>query len=406
MSISNIQSVVITGALLRSGCVNEFNNTLLIIDSNNGLIRQFDMSTLSRVEPYCPLSNTQPIAMALLSPASAMVGFSGSNALDIVELSGGYRFSTTLAQTMPSQSNTVSKGQQMAADPINKIGIAVTTTTTISIINGNNFTSYSPTNLSFRSGTQPSCVILKETGKFLIGTSQGEIYEIDLFGNPVRRMILTNPNTSGTQNTAMNPRIVTMAYDNNMLIVTTETGLIYTIDWSTGTELRINSSTSSAQGFLLSNSASGVCLGAVGAVTTVNKLVAELDFTVGNTSIGLAPALLNSGAQIIDLGIHTQTGRAWVIQQTTTSPVGITPIIATVFFMDLNVRPTAIRTITAPAPFARVTIIDLTTDATYLDTYMSSPGSYRIPTGKSSLLEYIKIGDGATALWDLSRYST
>lgn len=406
MPISNTYVVLASGVQARGTCLNPYNNTMLLVDSSNGLVRQYDLSTYSRIEPYCYLSNTTPTGIAMVSSTSAMVCFSGQSSVDLVELSTGHRVTIATPNSTPSQASTVAKGQQIAGDPTNKYALILTTQNLVTLINCNNPTLPRAINtaVSLRSGSTPSTVILKEPGRFLIGSSYGEIYEMDLTGNPVKRMVLSNENSIGTPISVMDPRIVGMSYDNNMLLVTTEVGIIYLIDWSSLTILRTYGANQSNQGILISESASGVCLGVVAPVTSQDKVVMEFDFTVSPLSVGKNPLHLNSGTQIIDVGIHPTTGRGWVIQQTTTTGATTT---TTIFFFDVSVRATTTRTVTsANSGQFRLIIVDRYDNSTYLDTLAGlSPATYRVPSGKN-IREIVKIGDGATALFSLTYDTT
>lgn len=411
MSLSAPTSLQIPNALVRAGCVNEFNNSVLLVDTINGVIRQIDMATLTRIEPYCPLSNVTPIGIAMMSSASAIVCFSGLNTIDLVELSGGYKTTHGVANSLPNESQTQARGQKIATDPINKIAAIISSSTSLNMFNAINYTNYTPANFTIKANTQLSTVIYKEPNRFLIGTTAGEIYEIDQFGSILKRMELANPNTNGNNLTIMNPRIIAMSYDNNLLLVSTEPGLLYQIDWSTLTQLNMINSNCASQGYLLSNSASGTCLGSLSPQLANNKVMIELDFTVGTgVAVGKAPLLLPSNKQIIDLGINRVTGKGWIVQQFQDTFISnTTPIVASLTLVDVIPRDT----VTRPFVFqnngvhitARLILIDLSTSRVLLDTYAQSPGTYRVPTGKD-VLELVKVGDGATALWDVSRYTT
>lgn len=411
MSFYNLQSIKVDNAVFRGGCTDELNNQLLLIDSNNGLIHKFKMDTLARLEPYIPLSNNTPLGIALLSTTSAIVMFASLNTVDVVELAGGYRSTYSITTSTPSFGNTAAKGQLIASDIDNKIAVTITTQPLINIFSGNTFSAASTNNIVIRIGTSPSCVIYKEPNRFFVGTTAGEIYEMDSLGTFRVRMELSNPNTTGNTLSIMNPRIVSMSWDNNLLLVATEPGIIYLIDWSTRSVIRTISSNNTAQGYLLSNSASGMCIGGIAPATTVNKVINELDFTINPVTIGTVPACTPSTTQLIDLGINVTTGRAWAVQQVTTVfTSNANPVTANIYFMDLNVRPTTARNIVVQNPVgvdvkARVTLMDLVSGNQILDTYIQSPGTYRVPTNKP-ITELIKIGDGTNSLWDLSQYIT
>lgn len=402
MSISNIVTILASGVQARGTCANPFNNSMLLIDSSNGLIRQYDLTTYARFEPYCYLSNTQPIGIAMCSSSSAIISFSGLTAYDLVELSTGHRVTGTLPNAAPSQSSTAAKGQQIAADPTNRYALFLSSTNALSLLNLNSPGIPSGVNLPvLRSGSVPSSVILKETGRFLVGTSYGELLELGLSGTVISRMILSNSNTLGNQVTVMNPRVVGMAYDNNLLLVSTEVGIIYVIDWSTLTILRTYGANNTPQGILLSDAASGVALASLAPVSTRNKCVVEVDFTVAPASFGTQPFFLNSGTQVVDIGINPNTGRGWVVQQTTTSGATTT---ATIFFFDSSTRATRLRTTSvtgiASTSRFRLIIIDRDNYTVYLDTLASSPATYRVPEGKN-IIEVVKLNDGTSGSYSL-----
>lgn len=192
--------------------------------------RVYDLNTLVPLAST-GLTNSNPSGVALISSASAVVVSSAGTAnCEFVNLTGLNRsnITTNAGTTMYS-----AYGQQIAANPATKYGIATKSTTgSVTLINGNTFalSSLTPSG-SVLSGQNATCVAVKDDN-FLIGTTNNMVHEIDTSGTVIKSVTLpSTPQVAALTNL----RAGHLSYYNNLLLVTNTAGLVYLYDWSQST---------------------------------------------------------------------------------------------------------------------------------------------------------------------------
>lgn len=393
-------SITFTGSItpaptitFKDACTNEAANTVVMIESNNNSLRQYNLTTFAQVGVNLSITPT-PIAVTMISAGSAVVANSGSTA-DLIELASGYQQNFTGGGAI---SSFTVRPQNAAGDITNKIAFVCATNTSriLSKFDGNNFT-FTQVTLAFQQNEIPNCIIFKETGRFLVGTSAGRVYEIDTAGNIIDKADLFFDNFLFL-NSSMLPSIVQLAYSDGFLTVSYSQGIVSFIDWTTKTLL--DSKHQGTQlGWCFSNSASGEFIAGRNYTTTQNNVIYEMDTSITGL-IATDHLFTDNTGLVLACGINTTNNIGWSLQ------VGANKIRV------FNVVPTSrvIRTVTTPGnQQARVIIIDETGGQGNLkrvvDTQTTSPRNFRLETGKN-YIELIKINDGTNATWDASRYST
>jgi hypothetical protein len=402
-------SIVFGGTITPSATVedmifNPANNQLMIIDSANNL-RFYNTATQTLLTTYG--TQTNPQGLTIINNASAICGSSSLTTINFIELSSG--FTSTVSGGLVT--NFTQKIQQMAADP--NSGVAFQTSSTVNTLVRIS-TSFAVTQIKigedFSNGNWSS-VIFKSPGRFLIGSTQGTILEIDLAGNVQDSFRLSFQSPMSTSSGIYNqqtpgdpPTANYLSYDNNLLQVITNQAL-FTIDWTTKTIIKtvpVNTSTST------SGLPDLICQGSSGETlfsrnyTSSNRVVQEIDYTVSPTNTHGELYTNNTG--VISL---------LTMSQTTGQAVAYQPAIPAIYCFTVTPRATTTRTVTVnPGGInqkARLILIDDTggvgNSFVFLDTNMQSPATYRVPTGKT-IKEIVKVGSGTGATWDMSSYST
>lgn len=396
MSLTNVASITPTSATLRDGCTDETNNELIVVESTTPSLIRYNLSTQVQAARWG--TSTGPSCVTLVAPGVAAIGYSGTSSIDFMQLSTGFRL-TAVAGTTTS---TV-KGQLMAADYSLQMGFMTSSTSRqyfkFDYAAGGVVTAFA--NSQINTNSQTNCVILKSTGRFLFGTTAGQVLEVDSMGNVVDLADFGNVPTSGNISVSTNTAnaINSLSYDNNMLLICWSNGNMQLVDWSTK-EVLANYPNSIS---MLSHSSSGVCLmGRNIATTTTNNCIFEVDFTTGAPISYANPLFTDQTSAILSLGMNTVTGRGWALQ--TTPRIRI---------FDVAPRGSTTRTFTVQpsgsnVPF-RLLVLDRTggvgTTTRIIDTYAQSPGTYRVPTGKT-LLVAVGYGEGANALYQGSQITT
>jgi len=403
MSITYDGAISVSAVTWRDGATDTTQNQVYIVESSSSTMRKYDLSTRSQVGSNINTLST-PSAITLATNLSSVIVSSAVTTVDIIENSSGYR--TNIAGGLAT-GGTV-KNQQIAGDTSTGICIAATNTTnTLVKVNANTQTVSQLSILGSGPSFTFTTVILKSAGRWLVGgnnstVGNARIFEIDANGTIYDEMPLPMSPNGGTQTTSNVSAIAGMAYDTNILtIATADTVFIY--DWTTKAQLYVfqTSTSSASDALILSNAASGECLLTCGVNTTPNNSVFELDFSVnpGQIKDSLFLTAINS---VTAAGINTANNKGWALQNTATPKIHV---------FTITPRDTRTRTVTVQNGGSdvkcRLIWLDDTSSPAQLifDTIMQSPATYRIPSNKT-IVEIIKYGEGTTALWDLSRYTT
>lgn len=400
MSLTYVASVTPSSATLRAGCTDETNNQLIVVESTTPSLIIYNMSTQAQVSRWG--TSSAPSCVSLVAPGVAAIGYSGTSVIDFMQLSTGFRLSAAAGTT----TSTV-KGQLMAADLSLQVGFMTSSTARnyfkFDYGAGGVVTSY--TNSAINASSQTNCIILKSTGRWLMGTTAGQVIEINAGGEVVDIADFGNVPNAGNLSVSTNTSnsINYLSYDNNLLLISWAQGSLSLVDWSTKEVIYTQPTGSSTNGTTLCAASSGICISSRNYTTnTTSNVLFETDFTCGAPISSSLPLFTDSTSAILDAGINTTTARGWALQST--------PRIR---FFDIVPRDSTTQTFTVQpsgshVPF-RLLVLDRTggvgTATRLLDTYAQSPGTYRLPTGKT-LIVAVGYGDGANALYQGSQIAT
>lgn len=403
MSLTFDGNISPTSTIMRDGCTDETNNRVCIVDSSSTTFRAYSLNS-----PFTQFGSnttclTNPAAICLINTASAVIRSNSVTTTDFVELSTNYRTNTgvSVGGAVPA----TSKGQQCAGDTSLQVAFFASATNQVITrvsIPANSIQSITIPNMS---ASNVTCVILKSSGRWLIGTSDGEIYEIDAAVNVIDSWHSNLMPSLGMQRSNLSipaSSIQFMSYDNNILTFSDTDGNLFIMDWSTKAMLyQSHTALGNDKGYCLSNGASGVTLISMDYANNTIKPISELDITVLPGTLR-DTLFTDSAAPVCSMGINTTNGKCWAIQNTTEKirVFTVTPrsTVTPTFTIQVN---TDVK--------AELLLLDDTngqgTLQVILDTEVQSPGTYRLPSGKN-LIACVKYGEGSTALWELHRIAT
>lgn len=406
MSITFTGSINTAPSTLKDGVYDSTTDTILIVESTTPTIRKYNPNTLSFVASAACLSS--PIGLCVLNSASAVVVSSSATTVDFVEIASLTRSNVAGGAAIYSAANK--SGQLIAADTSLGIAFAVASLAANPIVKilaaGQ---AISKPTMNFNTNFIGHCIILKASGRWLVGGKLGKIYELDSSANIVDELtVQLTPNTGQLQNynaAALSQPIITgLSYDNNMLLVTTDVGL-FLYDYSTKTRLAslpLSSFDANGDQYLICASSSGETLFSVltNAVTE-NTPIQELEFTAG--PLQTKDVLFTNAVNKIVSMNFAASGQAMALQPTSEQ----------IRIFNVIPRATTTRTVTAQISSvqqqARLIWIDDTggvgTAKRLLDTFMQSPATYRIATGLN-VIEIVMVGEGDDAVFAVSRFST
>jgi hypothetical protein len=334
----------------------------------------------------------------MINSASAVATSTSLNTVDFIEIATGYRQAITGGNSGTTSQTT--KGQVLASDLTsgNALGVSSTSNTIVRISSSQVVSSVVLNGLS---NDVPYAMILKAPGQWLCGTQYGMVYELDQFGNILDTFDLQYALSRGLVSSAsIGGKIYNLAIDGNLLLISSSAALVL-VDWSTKTIIKIYS-----PGADQSNTPQMFCVGASGETVmcsptpSINGTLFEVDYTI-------------QPIQIRDQIYLDSTSVVSIVNMSTAGPAFSIDTAGKVRFFNVTPRGTTTRTVTVQVAGvnqkARLTQLDdsvgVGNSFVTLDTYMQSPGTYRVPTGKT-MMEVTKVGDGALALFDVSRYST
>lgn len=385
-------------ATVRDAYMDTPNNRLITVHSDNSL-RGYSLSTLLQTFAATGLT-TAPAGVTLINASSAVVPNFNTTTVDYVELSSGYKQAVA-----GGFANSFARPQLVATDLASGIALAVGNGRSVAIIKASPQTvttvtpSIADTNATFE------CIVLRTSGAWLVGSQYGYIYELNASGAITDQLKISVQPSTGTSlgvSLAALPIIGNLSYAENLLTVGTEEG-VFVYDWSTKTQIKYSPATTgtTVAGCTLSNTASGVC---IQSYTTPN-----IGSTFKELDIAYRPLFIRdelwgpSNTSTLVTGINPTTNIGWAIQ----------PALSLLHVFKVIPRASTLRTFSAQIAGVdqrcRLSLIDDTGGAgnnfVCFDTIMQSPATYRVPTGKS-IIEVKKVGEGATALWSGSSYST
>jgi hypothetical protein len=397
----------ITGSpLIRGGATWEAGNRALIVVSGSNALVQFDLTTMAQVGSGTTLGS--PVAVTLIDSASAVIISSGGSTVDFYELSSNTRSNVAggIVGTAPANGT-------LAADPTNKIALYVNAGgRSIAKINGNTFT---VTNFTFNfsnsntNAGQLNAIVFIGNRRWIVADALGNLFEIDDFGNCYKQFSINMGSSQLVQNpisTSTSPLVSprNLQFTDNMLLMQNDSGVFCIVDWTTGQTIWSWQTANNNSGrSTVSETASGICMvyNSANASNPIGCIV-EMDLTVKPGSI-LSELYLQSTGTVVDVGFNSQNSRGWFVYDTN-------PTTTVRFFSLANERVTGTRTFTVQKNGtdvqARLIVWeDGVLGRPFLDTLMQSPATYRVPTGKT-MIELVQIGEGETAEFGVSRYST
>lgn len=403
MTISHDGSISLTSSFGKDGDTDETNNRVVIVESTGPSLRIYDLSTRLQVGSNVTLLGTP--ACVVVCGASAGV-LTTSTRLQLVELPNGYISNYT---TNVSGAFTSGKGQQGAFDSVNSTILYTSTNSKEMHKFVTNTYTLSKITPAFEANSKASCVVFKGSGRFLVGSDTGRIYEVDSSGNVYKVIDIPMPPAAGIVTSSggfMRPVVEYISFDNNIILASCSDGTVYQIDYTTHVILKTILAGGGGNSFNgLSISASGECLMWFNqSMPVTSNHVAEFDFTVGNCSISDV-CYTDSLNAICAGGINRTNGKAWAYQQSGTDKIRV-----------FTLTPRATRTSDTFTVQdggvdvqARLIVLDdsggVGTAKVVLDSFIQSPNVYRLPTGKS-LIAFVKFGEGSTAKWQLNRFNT
>jgi hypothetical protein len=167
-----------------------------------------------------------PAGIALYAAGSAVINYSGTSKFDFVDLTTTY-IATTSTNANPAL--TAFNAQQISANIITGYAVATHSTTgRYHIINclTRSASSFTP---SFLTGQAVNVVNTKDNN-FILGTSLGNVYEVDQAGNLISGYQL--PRTKNNGITPLSYPVLSLVYAPSSVIVTTGRGTGYVLSLS------------------------------------------------------------------------------------------------------------------------------------------------------------------------------
>jgi len=407
MALTPLASTVIGGShTFFPGITNEAANEAYIIGYGTSFLHRYDLTTFTEVASTSTQTNS--CGIALINSSSAVIVSSTTGNAQY------YNIATGGTSTITAASVTQGNNQIIAGDPANNtvMFFSSSTRTLHRIVN---FT-YTALTVNLGAGNDGAinCLIAKTSGRWLLGTSGGAVYEVDSSGNVLDRLQVSLDNNSGGAYFETNSAVVflpvsNLAYDNNVLLIGCGDGTCLVYDWTTKTKLyqyQINSN-SQSRGILFSPAASGEVVAVIDTTqSNPGRSVCEMDFTVKPLKF-YDTMYTNSTNSPQAVGINSQTSVGWFTQ---TDASSVTRIY---FFRISGVRGSTTQTFTVQNAGmdqkARLLLLDNTSGNVVgrpvLDTYMQSPATYRVPTGKT-MYAVVKVGEGEDATWQANSVTT
>lgn len=374
-----------------STCADTFNR-MISVETGLPSLRVYNLTTMAQVLSSTTLAS--PVGVTMIDSVSAVVHSSSVSTVDFIDTQAGNRSNISGG----SNNNSAFNGQTIAADTDLKVALAACSSVNQLVrIDGNTFT---VTTFLVKGNLNEllKVVIYKGPNRWLVGGTQGGIYEIDNVGN-IKDYWAYSLNFTKQFNTTPLFEILNLCIENNFLLVNTYQGS-FLMDWSTKTILSKLPLpvTSIYQAAIVCGGASSIAI--VGSRSFSNQgVVHALDFS--SPYYSATQAYLDTTSALTTVGLNA-SGYAW-----TTDNNG------RLRCFQVTPNNTVLRTVSATIGGvnypARVTWVDDSNGASNSqvvnDTYMNSPGTYRIPAGLT-LYECIQINDGTTAYFDVTKFNS
>ena len=312
MSISFIADITVTASTLRDGYTDSSNDEVYVVNSAGPDLRVFNLTTQAQRGSTTTVL-ASPTGITFLNSSSSVVVSGTSATYDLVENASLYRQNYSSGNT----TFAIDKGQQISGNTSSAIAFASSSTAGNLIKFSSSFpTPVSTLTPSWLSGGNATTIILKGSN-WLVGTTKGQIVEIDSNSNQID--ILTLKDSSLTNTSLETPIISGLSLSGDTLAIMTVEGKFYVYSWSAKTKLYEtifgDSASATGRGTVLCEAASCFCVFAQNKTALNNNVVVECDFTQSPPSFR-DTLFLDATGIVPASGINTSTGRCWVIQQT------------------------------------------------------------------------------------------
>lgn len=280
-------------------------NRLYVVTGVSDL-RSYNLSTLA-LNYIAPLSvSLTGTGITMVNTATACISYSSAN-VDFVNVNTGQRTNIT---TNTAATTSIAYGQQIAGN-INTGFAMATKVSGVTFINSITQAASSLNPSSIFTGQNSNVIVVRPTtNTWLVGSSKGQIYEINAQGALVQTLNLPITSTS----TAATTQVVGISYASPNMACTTDRGELFVYNWTTQTLIYrvLLGGWDGTAGALLCPAASGTCLIGRGITTTINE-IGELYFETCDPTIGQI-FWNESNANTRAIGFEPSMNIAWSIQ--------------------------------------------------------------------------------------------
>lgn len=269
-------------------------------------MRDYNLSTLA-LNYIAPLNvSLTGTGITMVNTATACISYATAT-VDFVNVNTGQRTTITSGTAGTTNSNY---GQQIAGN-INTGFAMATKTSGVTFINSLTQAATALNPSSVFTGQNSTVITVKPTtNTWLVGSSKGQVYEINAQGALVQTLNLPITSTSTTATT----QVVGISYASPNMACTTDRGELFIYNWTTQTLVyrALLGGWDGSAGALLCPAASGTCLIGRGLSTSINE-IGELYFETCDPTIGQV-FWNESNANSRAIGFEPSLNIAWSIQ--------------------------------------------------------------------------------------------
>lgn len=406
MSLTYNTKVTLPSNAKQSALVSSASNQVAIAYATPAL-RVYNLTSGAQVGSTATLANNCDGMVVVANGASAVCATNSSSNWQLVQLSTAYVQTYAGGLAMPFTDHN----QQMDYDPVNGIVMGGSSTSgKVSILNLNTYamSQVTPAYLNYL-GAKATCVFFKGNGRFIIGTDQNCILEIDSAGNTYNVIRLPlDQFEKQAPGTGVYHVISHLALWNDILTVISKVGNIYQYSYTNGDLLYKSlwniGSFSNPVGAFLCTPVSGIVI--CGGVANPNNAgmypVFEVDISMVPYQIRDVAWFSTSTSNYYNsVGINPATNAAWAGNFTD----------STLYLFTLAAKPyvnTFVKFNDPPGvPVQGSCIMYDETDSTLICDVTVPPAGANIsvPTGKT-MLQIGMIYNGTDTKFDLTEFST
>jgi hypothetical protein len=276
-------------------------------------LRKYTISNTSMqmIASSATLAGFTPSGITFISGTSALIVYSGASTVTIIDTN----LMNVTNFTATSQTQRTSN-QQVAANT--SLGLAMSTTNSTGKITLTSLTSTTNLSPSGLSGGIPQCVISRpDANTWLVGTSLGTIVELSSSGATLSSVSM--PSAPFVSAPAI--KVQSLAYYNGFVLAVTDSGLLATLNWSTGAIIAQSVGMLSASCVcVLSNSVNSMCLMSnTGSPPQAYKGVTELFFANNNSQPNIdGITFIEANLPVLDVGVEPSGLYAWALVNSST----------------------------------------------------------------------------------------